>query len=297
MKKFYITLAAVAAMALSAGAQNQYFELGNFADYDEGVGCYDGGAKDESPINFYHYHSASQIIYTAEDLAELIAENKEFDINEITYKYYNASCFYELNRKVSLYIMEVEDEMFRTDIDGHRLYFDFDINSPAAELVFAGDMLDIYGMSEELTFTLNEPYVYGGQTLVVTVVADGEDCTDCAHDISFYAYQDHSARNKAMTYALDAASFAEYMQDPFYPRATEENGSAARVDQPITRFGYAVTELPDPTAVEEVSAAKTVSSVRYFNMTGAESAQPFDGINIVETRYTDGTTSTAKVIR
>lgn len=51
------------------------------------------------------------------------------------------------------------------------------------------------------------------------------------------------------------------------------------------------------TAVRELSTDKTIDSVRYFNIMGMESEQPFHGINIVVTRYTDGTTSTAKVLR
>ena len=51
------------------------------------------------------------------------------------------------------------------------------------------------------------------------------------------------------------------------------------------------------TAVEEISNAKTVANVSYFNLAGQESAQPVDGVNIVVTTYTDGTRTTAKVIK
>lgn len=51
------------------------------------------------------------------------------------------------------------------------------------------------------------------------------------------------------------------------------------------------------TAVEEVAASKTVKSVRYYNLMGMESEQPFQGINIVVTRYNDGSISTVKVMR
>ena len=51
------------------------------------------------------------------------------------------------------------------------------------------------------------------------------------------------------------------------------------------------------TAVNEVADAKTVASVRYYNMMGVESTMPFSGVNIVVTRYTDGSTSTFKVVR
>lgn len=51
------------------------------------------------------------------------------------------------------------------------------------------------------------------------------------------------------------------------------------------------------TGVNDVNSAKEVKGVSYFNMMGVESAQPFDGVNIMVTTYTDGTSSAAKVIR
>lgn len=50
------------------------------------------------------------------------------------------------------------------------------------------------------------------------------------------------------------------------------------------------------TAVDDVTA-KTVKSVKYYNTLGAQSATPFEGINIVVTTYTDGTQSSTKVIK
>ena len=51
------------------------------------------------------------------------------------------------------------------------------------------------------------------------------------------------------------------------------------------------------TAVEEISTGKTVKSVHYYNIMGQESQQPFEGISIVVTRYSDGSTSTVKVLK
>ncbi len=51
------------------------------------------------------------------------------------------------------------------------------------------------------------------------------------------------------------------------------------------------------TAVEDLNASKNVSSVRYYNVAGVEAATPFDGMNIIVTTYSDGTTSTAKVVK
>lgn len=51
------------------------------------------------------------------------------------------------------------------------------------------------------------------------------------------------------------------------------------------------------TGVTEVSSSKTVANVTYVNIAGMQSNEPFDGVNIVVTTYTDGTRSAVKVIR
>ncbi len=42
---------------------------------------------------------------------------------------------------------------------------------------------------------------------------------------------------------------------------------------------------------------KTVAGVKYYNLAGMESNEPFSGVNIIVTRYTDGSISTSKVMR
>lgn len=51
------------------------------------------------------------------------------------------------------------------------------------------------------------------------------------------------------------------------------------------------------TSVKDVVGGKTVVGVRYYNIMGMESKTPFEGINIVVTQYSDGTRSTAKILR
>mgnify|MGYP007069840063 CR=1 FL=1 len=51
------------------------------------------------------------------------------------------------------------------------------------------------------------------------------------------------------------------------------------------------------TAIEDVNANKTVAGKRYFNIAGVETSEATQGVNIVVTTYTDGTTSTAKVLK
>ena len=75
----------------------------------------------------------------------------------------------------------------------------------------------------------------------------------------------------------------------------------------VYNMGVAIDEL-DPskkyvyaavaayTELEEMNASKTVAGVRYFNMAGQE-MQEANGMTIVVTTYTDGTTSAVKVMK
>ena len=49
--------------------------------------------------------------------------------------------------------------------------------------------------------------------------------------------------------------------------------------------------------VKELLGGKTIESIHYYNTMGMEGKTPFEGINIVVTRYTDGSTSTYKVMK
>lgn len=51
------------------------------------------------------------------------------------------------------------------------------------------------------------------------------------------------------------------------------------------------------TAVNDVTARREVASVTYVNLQGMQSATPFEGINIVVTKYTTGETQVAKQLR
>ena len=50
------------------------------------------------------------------------------------------------------------------------------------------------------------------------------------------------------------------------------------------------------TAVNDITS-KTVAGVKYYNLAGIESDRPFEGVNIIVTTYTDGTTSATKVMK
>ena len=51
------------------------------------------------------------------------------------------------------------------------------------------------------------------------------------------------------------------------------------------------------TAIDGVQSGKTITRVVYYNLMGVASDKPHHGINIVETRYSDGSRSTVKVVK
>lgn len=61
-------------------------------------------------------------------------------------------------------------------------------------------------------------------------------------------------------------------------------------DELVVKFGSDI-----PTGIDDVNMnLREVKSVRFVNLAGVESAEPFAGANIVVTTYTDGTMSTSK---
>lgn len=74
------------------------------------------------------------------------------------------------------------------------------------------------------------------------------------------------------------------------PRAQDEATTSWLV------FPLELTNQP-VTSVEDLNTGKTAVKVVYYNLMGVESAVPHNGVNIVETRYSDGTRTTTKIIR
>lgn len=73
----------------------------------------------------------------------------------------------------------------------------------------------------------------------------------------------------------------------------------ANDDTPMFRFSQEGTEgyFDLPTGIIDLIGDRQVASVTYVNTLGMQSSQPFDGVNIVVTRYNDGSIMTSKVIR
>lgn len=90
-----------------------------------------------------------------------------------------------------------------------------------------------------------------------------------------------------------------------YYRRIPQSSSAPMMKAPAAEMYYVAEDFVEvkftaadiETGILDVFGAKEVKSVRYFNIMGVESAEPVDGVNIVVTTYTDGTSSSAKMLR
>jgi len=67
---------------------------------------------------------------------------------------------------------------------------------------------------------------------------------------------------------------------------------AAKISKGYTRLTSGVV-----TGVSGISAERQVVAVVYYNAMGMASSNPWRGVYVVVTRYTDGSTVTAKVLR
>jgi hypothetical protein len=71
-------------------------------------------------------------------------------------------------------------------------------------------------------------------------------------------------------------------------------------DAPSDGYGYGEGEGNGegiPTAVVGIYTDRQVVDVKYVNPQGLQSDRPFDGVNIIVTRYNDGSVTTSKVVR
>ncbi|MCQ2288603.1 MAG: leucine-rich repeat domain-containing protein [Muribaculaceae bacterium] len=81
-----------------------------------------------------------------------------------------------------------------------------------------------------------------------------------------------------------------------YATITVDNVVLADRDHGTLYAPATTATVGSTTGINDITSAQ-VKSVRYYNVAGQESSTPFTGVNMVVTTYTDGTTSTSKVIK
>ena len=232
MKKFYMILAAIAALSLSA--QAQFLSWVEVGDYYNATELYNGSYFDMAPTNFYLSHTGAQMIYTPDLLPGM--EGKEgLKIKYLNFKFYCES-YEEIVRNAKVYLREIDETEFAT-VDGVKQFFDF------GELVAEGrydiDLLEYYGEDQILALEMEEPFPFTlGKSLLVTIVLDAEDDDNCTMGSDYAPFYTSGIRGKAMTYTDNWTSFVDYASGSDFPDASASLGCGTNVELPVTEVGY-----------------------------------------------------------
>ena len=273
MKKFYLILAAAAAMTFTAGAQQVLTGQIAVGDYEGSTSMVEGSYFDAAPTNFYLAHTGSQMIYTADDLADFNDDKMNIQITKLTYRFYNEG-FEEIVRDVKVYLQEINATEFAV-VDGKKQFFDFNVTSPALEEEIYYDLLATYGEDGEMVFDLSSnPFsINAGSGLLVTAVFDAQDDSNTTYGtlVQFYS---SGLRSRAMTFTNNTVSFLDYKDTEDFPDATASLGCGTSIELPVTLIDYTYEEA-QTTSISDISVNNQDDGA-YYNVMG----QKLDGNNL-----------------
>lgn len=330
MKKIF-TLIAVAVMALAAQA-----EVLTICD-----GTEENGNVPISGFNYDLRYTTSQMIYPAEKLTEMLNGK----ITEV--KFYATAGFQLGTNTIQLSFLQLQQDNFSNGakVDG-------------AIVVATGTTPP---GETELVFTLNEPYEYTGDNLLIEtyLVTAGTFHTtkwygmNTGYASGYYEYKFNWS--DPFPYTENFLPKVTFTYEPAAPVQTDTpshvtwtgiNGDhtqyvdflaaeescelqyrykyndgewtdwmpydatlsfkvdgvyvvecrAKAPDKEWSEADSVTFEITPRTAVNEFNTERSVSAVRYFNAAGQEMSQP-NGLTIVVTTFTDGTTTAVKVIK
>lgn len=141
----------------------------------------------------------------------------------------------------------------------------------------------------------SEPFAEGDYFELIAhgVAADGTETTVSMNLVEFTNGELLAANDWTF---FDLSSLGEVVSVYFTLNSTDTGNYGMNTAAYFCMDKFQV-KSDKPTAVESVNADKQVAAKRYVNLAGMTSDKPFDGVNVVVTTYSDGTTSTAKVIK
>ena len=241
MKKFYMILAAIAALTFSVQAQES--ATINIGDWDNAT-TYNGSYFDMAPTNFYLAHTGSQMIFTPDLLTDLDGK-QNVKITGLKFKFYDET-FEEIIRNTKVYLQEIDATEFAINDDGIKQFFDFGEQVYDVQLTI--DMLENYGDDCTLEFPVDFAFT-PGKSLLVTIVFDAEDDDNCTMGTDYAPFYTSGIRGKAMTYTDNWESFLDYAQGTDWPNSTAMLGCGTNVELPVTEISYTYEE--DQPVVEE----------------------------------------------
>lgn len=242
MKKFYILLAALAAMTLNA--QEVLQGTINVGDFDAPETVYNGSYFDMAPTNFYIAHTGAQMLYTPAELADL-QDKDNVKITKLTFKFL-CEDYETYTRDIKVSLKAIDETEFAVNDQGIKQFFNFD--EPQLEFEWSCDMVDYYYDDGEIVFDLtNSPFsLEAGKTLLVTAIFDAQDDDNCTMGSDYVPFYTSGISSKAMVYTNNWTSFVEYAQGDDFPDATAMLGCGTNVELPVTKIDYTYEEQEEP---------------------------------------------------
>ena len=239
MKKFYMILAAIAALTMTAQAQTA--GTINVGDFDNASTIYNGSYFDMAPTNFYVAHTGAQLIYTPDMLTDMDGK-QNVKITGLKFKFINEGAFEEIVRNVKIYLEETDATEFAV-VDGVKQFFTF--GEPVYEGQIDYNMLDFYGEDMIMDFDLDFDFT-PGKSLLVTIVFDAEDDDNCTLGSDYAPFYTTGIRGKGMTYTANWDSFLDFAEGEDFPDATATLGCGTNVELPVTQIDYTYEEGTTP---------------------------------------------------
>ena len=215
-----------------------------------------------APTNFYLAHTGAQLIYTADELADMQGK-KDAMVTGISFKFTNGGAFEEITRHVKLYLQEIDETAFAV-VEGVKQFFTFDNLVTEYEVTY--DMYDFMYEDNEVVFDLTDmPFaITTGKSLLMTIVFDALDDDNCTIGSDYAPFYTTGIRGKGMVYTNNWTGFEAYAQGPDFPDATAMLGCGTNVELPVTKIDFCYSE--HSTSLNEVNAATADGA--YYNLMG-----------------------------
>lgn len=249
-------------MTFNAQADHTVSRTLYVGDYENADVIYNGSYFDMAPTNFYLAHTGAQLIYTADELADMQGK-KDAMVTGISFKFTNGGAFEEITRTVKLYLQEIDETAFAV-VEGVKQFFTFDNLVTEYEVTY--DMYDFMYEDNEVVFDLTDmPFaVATGKSLLMTIVFDALDDDNCTIGSDYAPFYTTGIRGKGMVYTNNWTGFEAYAQGPDFPDATAMLGCGTNVELPVTKIDFCYSE--HSTSLNEVNAATADGA--YYNLMG-----------------------------
>ncbi len=164
--------------------------------------------------------------------------------------------------------------MFEIDYEDDDAMYAFEHDSPLGSDEIEEDVVGVNGNTNHITYTLG---TFGAQK----VRTEGDDEQGVIEQLNLkFQVRMYFTRSANLT---GSKGIPEGKDDKFYV-VEEVIPVTVKGDTPITGIDTMIT-------------SREAISVKYYNVAGVESDTPFQGVNIVVTRYSDGSKTTTKILK